>query len=106
MDLDLARGEGRIARGLGAQLHRAGDEHDRFGARLGGPRHHLGRASRRIAGELDEPGAVAKVDEHQAAKVAPPVDPAAETHLLTHARASAHRNDGCGARWRSCGCTG
>ena len=36
--------------------------------------------------QLDDPGAVAQVDEDHAAVVAPAVDPAGHAHVLTHAR--------------------
>ena len=81
VDLDLARDQAGIARRLGPQLHRAGDEHHRLRAQGGGALHDLGRGPLGVAGELHQPGAVAQIDEHQSAEIPPPMHPPAETDL-------------------------
>ena len=78
VQLDLARDQRRVARGLGPELDRAARQDDGLGAEAGGARHDLGRRPGGIAGELDQAGPVAQVDEDQAAEVPAAVHPAAE----------------------------
>ena len=54
------------------------DQDHRFGAELGSRGHHFGRRPARVEGELQEPVAVAEVDEDEPPQVAHAVDPATE----------------------------
>ena len=68
---------------LGAQRHVALDQHHRLRARPTAARAITsGGRPARIAGELHEAGAVAQVDEDEAAEVAAAVHPAAEADAL------------------------
>ena len=81
--LDLAGGELRVDRALLAPHHAAAGGQHVLGAQgvSGGVR--LGRLLR-AEDELQQPGAVAQVDEDQAAVIAPAVHPAGNTRLAVH----------------------
>ena len=84
--LDLAGGQRRVDRALLARHQLAlGGDHVLGAQRLrGGVR--LGRLLR-AEHELEQPAAVAQVDEDEPAVVAPAVHPAGHPHALAHARA-------------------
>ncbi len=77
VDLDLAGREARVLAAGRAPLDGAVDLDDVFVVQLGGDRVRLGRG-RRVDRDLDDAGAVAQVDEDQAAVVAHAVHPALE----------------------------
>ena len=78
MHLDLARGHAGVAADFGTHVHLALDQHDGFGADRRGARDDVGLAPARVERKLDESGAVAEVEEDDAAQVATAVDPSAE----------------------------
>ncbi len=100
--LDLPRYQRRVAGRLRTERHRPARQHDRFCSEGGRPRHDLRRGPVGIARELDQAGAIAQVDEHQAAQVAAPVHPPAKPDLLADVRArqlaTAVRAEGGGAQ--------
>ena len=85
VDLDLARRHVRVDVARLAQDDLAGRADDVLGAQPLGHGVRLGRALG-VEDELHEPGAVAQVDEDQAAVIAPPVHPAGHAHRLAGAR--------------------
>ena len=80
LDLDLARGQLRVDVARLAPHDVPGDADDVFAAQLLGGGEQLG-AVLRMKDELDDPGAVAQVDEDQAAVVTAVVDPARDARL-------------------------
>ena len=82
--LDVTRGERAVPGHLRTQPHRAFDQHDRLRPRRRRPPHHLGRRPPRVARQLHDPGAVAEVDEYEAAEVAAAVHPPAKSHRFAH----------------------
>jgi hypothetical protein len=80
--LDLAGGHCRIAPDLGTDADVAFDQDDGLGADRRGPRDDIRRAPARVEGELHQAGPVAQIEKDQAAKIAAPVYPAAETNSL------------------------
>ena len=76
-DLDLARGHVGVLGALGTAAHGAAKQHDPLGPHALGD--HERRAGRiRVEGALDDAGAVAQVEEDEAAVVATLGDPAGE----------------------------
>ena len=83
VDLDLARLEVRVD-----VLLVAADDLPRGAQHVLGPQPLRERKRRRLGVErqLDDPGAVAQVDEDDAAMVAPAVHPPGHAHVLIHPR--------------------
>ena len=78
-ELDLAGGEVRVHGAGGPLAHRAGTAHHVLVAQPLGFREHLGRV--RVEDDLQQPLAVAQVDEDHPAVVAPAVHPAGDRDL-------------------------
>jgi hypothetical protein len=82
VNFDLARFHLRISHLGGAKLNASGYLDDAFLAERGSLRDQIGGSPTRIERNLYEARAVAKVHEHQSAKIPDAVNPTAEGDLL------------------------